>query len=75
MTRTKTYVFWAPFGPRDFVVFADAAQGYRFQQGLTAQGRASHIVETTGNSPDETQAMVRDFRARYVAQLAAQVAS
>jgi hypothetical protein len=64
-------VYVAPYGARDYFVFKDENAGYRFQQGLTAQGRASHIVTTTGNSYDEHTALLREFRADHERRVSA----
>jgi hypothetical protein len=68
MTKHVTYVYMEPFGSRDYMAFKSEAAAYKFQQGLTAQRRASHIVTTTGNSYDEHAAFIREFRAKYVAE-------
>lgn len=73
MTTPKpvVYLYAAPYDAHDYFAFKTEAAAHRFQQGLTAQRRASHIVVTTGNSYDEHQAFLREFRARHGQQASA----
>jgi hypothetical protein len=70
-TKYVTYVYAAPYSFRDYWAFKTEAEAFRFQTGLTAQGRASRVVTTTGNSYDEHQALLREFRADHEARVSA----
>lgn len=70
----RAFVFTEPYGPLDVTICKTFGDAVKVVSDLTAKGKRSRVVETTGTAND-LKPLQRQLRADYVTSLAQRVQS